>query len=63
MSSRFYLCLLLAASAGATRADEVTNWNRVATSAAAAGGQNGIVQTRTYAIAHIAMHDGGCRLT
>jgi hypothetical protein len=57
MSSRFYLCLLLAASAGATRADEVTNWNRVATSAAAAGGQNGIVQTRTYAIVHIAMHD------
>lgn len=53
----FCIRLALLACAGTAVADEVTDWNRVATDVAAAGGQNGIVQTRTYAIVHIAIHD------
>jgi hypothetical protein len=41
----------------ALRADEVTNWNLVATNAALAAGQSPPLQTRTYAIVHIAIHD------
>ena len=41
----------------ALRADEVTNWNLVATNAAFAAGQSPPVQTRTYAIVHVAIHD------
>src|SRR5262245_11965368 len=39
------------------QADEVTNWNLVATGAAFAAGQSPPVQTRTYAIVHVAIHD------
>ena len=38
-------------------ADEVTAWNLAATNAALAAGQSPPVQTRTYAIVHIAIHD------
>lgn len=38
-------------------ADEVTAWNRADTNAALAPGQSPPVQTRTYAIVHIAIHD------
>jgi len=41
----------------AVRADEVTKWNIVTTNAAFAAGQSPPVQTRTYAIVHIAIHD------
>jgi hypothetical protein len=41
----------------ALRADDVTKWNLVATSAALAAGQPPPVQTRTYAIVHVAIHD------
>jgi hypothetical protein len=39
------------------RADQVTSWNLVATSAAFAAGQAPPVQTRTCAVVHIAIHD------
>jgi hypothetical protein len=39
------------------RADQVTSWNLIATGAALAAGQTPPVQTRTCAIAHIAIHD------
>ena len=38
-------------------ADEVTNWNSVAASAAFAAGQAPPLQTRTFAIVHVAIHD------
>ena len=45
---------LLAGSAGA---DPVLDWNVAAIEAAAAGGQNNIVITRTLAMVHLAVHD------
>jgi hypothetical protein len=39
------------------RADAVTDWNAIATTAAAAPIKNGIVQTRIYAMVHAAVHD------
>jgi hypothetical protein len=39
------------------RADAVTDWNAIATTAAAAPIKNGIIQTRIYAMVHAAVHD------
>ena len=39
------------------QADMVTDWNVVATTAAAAPIKNGVVQTRIYAMVHAAVHD------
>ncbi|HXJ60687.1 MAG TPA: vanadium-dependent haloperoxidase [Verrucomicrobiae bacterium] len=39
------------------RPDAVTDWNGIATTAAAAPVQNAIVQSRTYAMTHAAIHD------
>jgi PAP2 superfamily protein len=57
LSHYFRTYMVLMGLIGLTRADEVTSWNRTATTVAAAGGQNGIVQTRTTAIVHIAIYD------
>jgi hypothetical protein len=38
-------------------AQEVVQWNLVATAAGAAAGQHVVAQTRTYAIVHLAIHD------
>jgi hypothetical protein len=39
------------------QADMVTDWNAIATTAAAAPIKNGVVQTRIYAMTHAAVHD------
>ena len=57
MKLRNGLCTFIIFGVAALHADEVTNWNLVATSAGLAAGQNGIMQTRTYAIVHVAIHD------
>ena len=57
MKPRNLFCALIMFGLVALRADEVTNWNLVATNAALAAGQSPPVQTRTYAIMHIAIHD------
>jgi hypothetical protein len=57
MSHYFRTYMILMSLVGLTRADDVTSWNLTATAVAAAGGQNGIVQTRTTAIVHIAIYD------
>ena len=57
MRSQLTAFVFVFAAAGTGFADAVTNWNSIATRASAAAGQNGIVQTRTYAIAQIAVHD------
>lgn len=49
------MALLLSQAIGS--ADEVTNWNQVATGAASAAGQAPPLQTRTFAIVHVAIHD------
>ncbi len=49
------VALLLSRAIGS--ADEVTNWNLVATNAALAAGQSPPLQTRTFAIVHVAIHD------
>jgi len=52
------LCgVLLLSGTSALFADEVVNWNIIATAAEAAAGQHPVVQTRTYAIVHLAIHD------
>jgi membrane-associated phospholipid phosphatase len=43
--------------AGTVRADVVTDWNVVATTAAAAPFVNGVAQTRIDAMMHVAIHD------
>jgi hypothetical protein len=50
-------CAFVLFGLAALRGDEVTNWNMVATNAAFAAGQNPPLQTRTYAIVHVAIHD------
>src|SRR6185436_19142466 len=57
MKRRNLFCTFLVFGLVALRADEVTNWNLIATNAALAAGQSPPVQTRTYAIVHIAIHD------
>jgi hypothetical protein len=47
----------LAVLAGPARANEVSDWNVVAIAAAAAGGQNPVVLSRTLAMMHLAIHD------
>src|SRR5258705_686599 len=47
--------ILLAGSAFAM--DRVSNWNTIAVQASLAAGQNGITQSRTLAIAQVAVHD------
>lgn len=42
---------------GVVCGEDVTKWNLVATNAASAAGQSPPLQTRTYAIVHIAIHD------
>ena len=49
--------VLLLAGAPARAANEVDNWNVVATNAGAAAGQHPAVQPRTYVIVHLAIHD------
>ena len=39
------------------KADMVTDWNVIATTAAAAPIRNGVLQTRIYAMTHLAIHD------
>ncbi len=41
----------------AQSANAVLEWNLIASSAAVAGGQNGVVQTRTFAMVQAAVHD------
>jgi hypothetical protein len=48
---------LLVAAASASAANEVDNWNVVATNAGAAANQHAAIQPRTYAIMHLAIHD------
>jgi len=57
MKPRNLFCAFIMFGLVALRADEVTNWNLVATNAALAAGQSPPLQTRTYAIVHIAIHD------
>jgi PAP2 superfamily protein len=57
MKPRNMFCTFIILGLVALRADEVTNWNLVATNAALAAGQSPPLQTRTYAIVHIAIHD------
>jgi hypothetical protein len=48
MKARNRFCTFVLFAVVALRADEVTNWNLVATNAAFAAGQAPPVQTRTY---------------
>jgi hypothetical protein len=57
MKLRNLFCTFILFGPVALRADEVTNWNLVATTVAFAAGQNPPLQTRTYAIVHVAIHD------
>jgi len=57
MKRRNLFCMSILFGLVALRADEVTNWNLVATNAALAAGQSPPLQTRTYAIVHVAIHD------
>jgi len=41
----------------AAPADEVLNWNGIATSVAIPGGKNAIQQSRIYAMVQLAVHD------
>lgn len=50
-------CTFIIFGLAVLRADEVTSWNLVATNTALAAGQSPPLQTRTYAIVHIAIHD------
>lgn len=55
---RLIVVLLAAAGyANSVRADEVVNWNVIATTNAPAGGKNAIQQSRIYAMTHAAIHD------
>jgi VCPO second helical-bundle domain len=58
---RLGVCLLSAAlsftAVGSARADMVTYWNEVATTAASAPVVVGVTQTRIFAMAHVAIHD------
>jgi hypothetical protein len=59
--SRIVISLILAIFAftfiQSARADMVTDWNVIATTAAAAPVKGGILQTRIYAMTHAAVHD------
>ena len=57
MKFRYRLCTFILFGAVALRGDDVTKWNLVATNAALAAGQSPPLQTRTYAIVHVAIHD------
>jgi hypothetical protein len=57
MKLRNRFCTFLMFGVAVLRADEVTKWNLVATNAALAAGQSPPLQTRTYAIVHVAIHD------
>jgi hypothetical protein len=57
MKFRYRLCTFILFGAIVLRADDVTKWNLVATNAALAAGQSPPLQTRTYAIVHVAIHD------
>ncbi len=57
MKARNLFCTFIVLGLVAVRADEVTSWNLVATNAGLAAGQSPPLQTRTYAIVHIAIHD------
>src|SRR5688572_10062332 len=57
MKARNTFCTLILLGLVALRADEVTSWNLVATNAAFAAAQGPPVQTRTFAIMHVAIHD------
>src|SRR5581483_736128 len=57
MRFRNRFCTFIIFGVIALRADEVTKWNLVATNAALAAGQSPPLQTRTYAIVHVAIHD------
>lgn len=57
MKFRNRFCAFIMFGVVALHADEVTKWNLVATNAALAAGQIPPVQTRTYAIVHVAIHD------
>ena len=48
---------LLMAAVSLSAANEVDNWNVVATTAGAAANQHAAIQPRTYAIMHLAIHD------
>src|SRR6266496_3842823 len=48
---------ILVSLAPTARPDAVTDWNGIATTAAALPTQNAILQSRTYAMAHAAIHD------
>jgi hypothetical protein len=51
------ITLLTSSSTLYAATDPVSNWNAVAIQATFTAGQNGIAQTRTLAIVHVAMHD------
>ena len=57
MKFRTPFCTFILFGLVVLRADEVTKWNLVATNAALAAGQSPPLQTRTYAIVHVAIHD------
>lgn len=57
MRLRNLLCMFIVFGAVLLRADEVTKWNLAATNAALAANQSPPLQTRTYAIVHVAIHD------
>ena len=57
MKFQYRLCTFILFGAVVLRADDVTKWNLVATNAALAASQSPPLQTRTYAIVHVAIHD------
>jgi len=51
------LCALCTAPCYAQGLNAVLEWNLIASNAAVAGGQNSVVQTRTFAMVQAAVHD------
>jgi len=49
--------LLVSSSTMYAAVDPVSNWNTIAVQATLTAGENGVVQSRTLAILHVAIHD------
>jgi hypothetical protein len=49
--------VIISSLANAARANEVTNWNEIATTNGIASGKGGVPQSRIYAMAQAAVHD------
>src|SRR6201993_4456040 len=51
------IALLVGSSTMYAAVDPVSNWNTIAVQATLAAGENAVVQSRTLAIVHVAIHD------